>query len=128
MTLVTPSDRSRRPRTSMAGAVRATLRWAVQQPFDTTTLMRPVSSSRFTKSVPPAVAGRWRWVTTPPTSTRVARLDGGQPGGGDDAQAVEVLPDEAGGVALGADAGGPQVGPGLLVAGHGRQIGAPTPR
>ena len=30
----------------------------------------PVSSSRFMKVIPPAVAGRCRWVTMPPTSTR----------------------------------------------------------
>src|SRR5919199_80769 len=33
------------------------------------TLSMPVSSSRLTKIVPLAVAGRWRWVTTPPTLT-----------------------------------------------------------
>ena len=42
-------------------------------------------------------------------------------------QAHEVVPHEAGGVALGADAGGPKVGPGLLGAGQGgpgRRLGA----
>ena len=33
--------------------------------------MSPVSSSRLMKVVPPAVAGRCRWVTTPATSTLV---------------------------------------------------------
>ncbi len=33
--------------------------------------MRPVSSSRFRNVTPWAVIGRWRWVTTPATTTRV---------------------------------------------------------
>ena len=35
----------------------------------------PVSSSRLRNVTPPAVAGRCRWVTAPPTSTRVPCLD-----------------------------------------------------
>src|SRR5436189_253617 len=31
----------------------------------------PVSSSRLRNVMPPAVAGRWRWVTAPPTRMRV---------------------------------------------------------
>ena len=68
-TLITPSLRSRRPRISIAGALRATLRNRAQHPFDTTTLISPVSSSRLRNVTPWAVIGRWRWVTTPATIT-----------------------------------------------------------
>ena len=54
----TPWLRSRRPRTTIAGAPRATFRKRAQHPFEITTLIRPVSSSRLRKVVPPAVAGR----------------------------------------------------------------------
>ena len=46
-------------------AVKAGLRKRAWQPFDTITLIRPVSSSRLMNMVPPAVAGRWRCDTVP---------------------------------------------------------------
>ncbi len=59
------------PRTSIAGLVTATFRYRDHSPGEHTTLTIPLSSSRFRKVTPPAVAGRCRWVTAPPTSTRV---------------------------------------------------------
>ncbi len=67
--LTTPSLRSKRPRISIAGASRATLRNLAQQPFEITTLIKPVSSSRLRNVTPCAVIGRWRCVTTPATCT-----------------------------------------------------------
>ncbi len=52
-----------------AWALRAIGRNRAQHPFDTTTFIRPVSSSSDRNIVPCAVIGRWRWVTTPATST-----------------------------------------------------------
>ena len=52
MTFTTPSCRSSRPRTNNAGAERASVRNRIQHPFDTTTLMRPSSSSRSMNMVP----------------------------------------------------------------------------
>jgi len=69
-TLMTPSTFSTVPRISNAGWARATRRNRVHAPRETITLIRPVSSSRLMKMVPWAVAGRWRWVTIPPTVTR----------------------------------------------------------
>ena len=66
--LVTPWWRSSTPRTRNAGA-RATNRNRFHMPRVQITFTRPVSSSRFRNTVPLAVAGCWRWVTTPATST-----------------------------------------------------------
>ena len=79
-TLITPSLRSSRPRIIIAGASRATRRKRAQQPFDTTTLISPVSSSRLRNVVPWAVIGRWRWVTTPATVTRAPGSTSHRPG------------------------------------------------
>src|SRR3954447_26917383 len=56
-----------------------------------------------------------------PDQRPLAWLDGGEAGRGDDAQRVEVLAHEAGWVAVGADAGGPQVRHRLLPRRHARQ-------
>ena len=63
------------------------------------TFIRPVSSSRLRKIVPFAVAGCWRCVTTPATSTTVRSGELAQLGGGDDAPcASSSLAHELGGV------------------------------
>ncbi len=58
------------PRTIIAEESRAIRRYRIQTPCEQITLIRPCSSSRFTKVIPDAVEGRCRWVTTPATSTR----------------------------------------------------------
>ena len=68
-TFTTPSLRSSLPDTSSAPASRATARCRFQHPWDTTTFINPVSSSRFMNVVPCAVIGRCRCVTTPAMST-----------------------------------------------------------
>ena len=69
--LSTPSAFSSRPRTISAELVRATRRYRCHNPGEQVTLSIPVSSSRFTNVTPPAVAGRCRCVTIPPTRIRV---------------------------------------------------------
>jgi hypothetical protein len=71
MRLVTPLARSSRPRMMSAPESRAVLRCLFQQPMEMMTLIMPVSSSRFMKVMAEAVAGRWRWVTTPAVRTLV---------------------------------------------------------
>ena len=52
-----------------------------------------------------------------------AIAESAQPRGGDDAQLVQTVADQRGGVAVGSDAGGPHVGDQLLGLGHGGQRG-----
>ena len=56
------------------------------------TLTIPVSSSRLRNTVPLALSGRWRWVTTPPDEHPAVGLGAGQPPGGDHPQGVEPGP------------------------------------
>ena len=70
-TLTTPSAFSTTPLISSAELDRATRRNRRHRPSVHTTLTMPVSSSMFMNVTPAAVAGRWRWVTAPPISTRV---------------------------------------------------------
>ena len=123
MRLVTLLARSSRPRMMRAPESRAVLRCLFQQPTEMMTLIMPVSSSRFMKVMPEAVAGRCRWVTTPATRTRVfagavrrslARQD---PVGG------ELVAEVFDGVFAGGDAGGPEVGDGEFVVAHPGQGG-----
>ncbi len=116
--LITPSLRSRRPRIVIAGASRATRRKRAQQPFDTTTLISPVSSSRLRNVVPWAVIGRWRWVTTPATVTRDPGATSHRPCDVTTPSSSSCVAQELRRVAVGRDAGGPQVGDGLLDRGH----------
>ena len=51
------------PRTTSAGAEATAARWWAHSPGEQMTLTTPVSSSRLMNTVPPAVDGRWRWVT-----------------------------------------------------------------
>ena len=63
---------------------------------------------------PWAVIGRWRWVTTPATSTLLFGSHSHKPVGGDDTPLAQLVAQELGGVAVGRHAGGPQVGDGRL--------------
>ena len=56
--LMTPFAHSIRPRTNNADASRAIVRCRAQHPFEHTTLMRPVSSSRLMNVAPRALIGR----------------------------------------------------------------------
>ena len=66
-----PLADSTTPRT-ITGRLPRTTGWHVaHRPAETTTLIMPVSSSRFRNVTPRAVGGRWVWVIAPPTNTRV---------------------------------------------------------
>ena len=75
------------------------------------TLSMPVSSSRLRKVTPPAVAGRCRWVTIPPTRTRRPCSTRASRGDRHRAERVEAAPGRtAPGGSSGREAGGPHVG------------------
>ena len=73
---------------------------------------------------PGAVAGRCRWVTAPPTSTRVPSGICSRRDGGDHPQRVEVVAQELGRIAVRRDAGGPHVGGGQFDLAHPGQGGS----
>ncbi len=104
------SERSRMPRTMSAGDSRATRRYRFQTPTLQITLTSPVSSSRFMKVMPLAVAGRCRCVTTPPTSTR--RPDSAPCSSAADSapRSSSSRPQVPHGMVVGRDPGRPQVG------------------
>ena len=88
------------PRISSADAVCASLRCRAHTPGEHRTLTIPVSSSRLMNVTPCAVAGRCRCVTAPATSTRVPSGTSSSLSAGIDAERVEVLAQELGGIAV----------------------------
>jgi hypothetical protein len=86
-------------RISSADAVCASLRCRAHTPGEHRTLTIPVSSSRLMKVTPCAVAGRCR--CSPPRHQHAGSVGHRQQlVGGHDADGVEVLPQELGGIAV----------------------------